>query len=178
MMYKFILCNLMLFLLSFSSVFGQNPEYRLNTISTIYHVDTTKYMSISIEVINDCDINLFLWISNEDLSDLTADQKIRSYFFKRKGDFSFQELINDNLVDLTPSILYSTFICQIESQSTFVFNILTKEQSGDPLKYEQFMKDHMICIDDIYLSRYINLKSLKDHLYKNNQIVILSENLY
>ncbi len=155
-------------------VLGQDESYRTDIKNVEYFVDSTKFSVVSVNFINSKNDDLILWLDNCDVSDLSAEQKIRHYFFTVKGDLSFAHIIFDNVsYDLTP-ILYTSFVIRVKPKETFSFNIIVKSNNKKE-RIEMFFKERLVCLKGDILNNYINLSMLENYFFRESSIVLLDE---
>ena len=158
------------------NVLGQEDFYRLETKDVKYIIDTTEFNVISVDVTNSCKHNLILWLDKQDVTDLSLEHKIRHYFFTKKGDLSFAQLINDNTVGDFIPMLFISLVKKLQPGESFSFNILLNS-SYEKDKITLYFKEHLVCFKDGNLKKYIDLKMLESFLYKSNSIILNYESL-
>ena len=102
-----ILFLLILFALGvYSQNNGIKPEVRINK----YFVDSITFNQIDLLYTNSSGSSCILWIEKTKVDSLSNNDKIRNYFYKRKGDFTLSELAYEHLANEIPIELFNGLI--------------------------------------------------------------------
>lgn len=149
-----------------------SQELKTDIRSIVYFIDSTEFNLVTLELSNVTKEDVFVWIEESSTQGLTIDQKVKSYYFKNKGDFSLIQLVNENLVNEIPSILFKSLIKKISPDDCFVISILYSKKPNDAsgsevLKtIESFLKNNVVYIDHSTLSKFFDLKQFEMLYYK------------
>ena len=165
-----ILLGLFFYLSSYSQDSLLIAEKKLNQ----YWVDTL-YTQIDFSYTNKSTNNYVLWIEKADVSSLSESERIKNYFFVRKGDFSLMGLIWDgNVGSFTPGLFY-TFMKIIKPKEQFVVSIIVK---GDVCSQSEKISllEKQIQIVESEKIRGFTVGHFTDFFnYKANNITVLYE---
>ena len=87
---------IMLFLIFISETnYGQKDINFTEIEKTSYSINNQDYIVLKIQIVNKSNLEYIFWLSKKKDTN-SAKNNIKDYFFTRKGDFSFAEIINDN----------------------------------------------------------------------------------
>lgn len=170
------LFGILIFLQSLS-VFAQKNVLNLELKDNTYFIDSTRYTVVSVDIINCNKENLILWLDKLDVSELSVEQKLRRYFFKTRGDFSFAQLIYDNLEHNLPPIIFTSFVKKLKPQTKFSINILTKSFKGKE-RIRLYFNKHLVYLKESVLNKYLEVNMLEDYFFKEESIFFLDECIY
>lgn len=87
-----------------------SQELKTDIENSVYFIDSIEFNLVTLELRNTTKEDVYVWIEEDSIHGLTTDQKVKSFYFKNKGDFSLIQLINENLANEIPSILFKSLI--------------------------------------------------------------------
>lgn len=155
---------------------GQERLFCTKIKDAEYVVDSTKFTVVSFNIVNTSNADIILWLDDQDVSELSTEQRIRHYFFTVKGDLSFSHQIYDNVANELPSVLYMSFIKKVKPKDVFSFNILVQSKL-EREKIETFFKERLVCLSGYVFDDYIGIRMLDDYLFEESSIFLLYEHL-
>lgn len=167
---------LILFGLLFSlSLYAQETHLITEKKVNQYYVEDTLYTQIDFFFTNISTNNYVLWIEKDSVSSLSESERIRNYFFKRKGDFSLMGLIWDGNVGSFVPGLFLTFMKIIKPKEQFVVSIIARGNVND--KSEKIsLLEKQIQIVDADKIRGFTVDAMSEFFnYKANNINVLYE---
>ncbi len=97
-------------------------------------------------IIENKDDNIYvLWLDSIKVEKYSNKEKINSYFFRRKADFSFYDLMVENLLKNAPPILFGTFLKQIGNREKFIIGVIGNKSIINECK--RFIKKHFVAVE-------------------------------
>jgi hypothetical protein len=137
--------------------FGQNSNiFSTQVEESEYYIGNIRFNTTSIIIKNICNEDIVFWLSNKNVCNMTAKEKIENYFFTIKGDFSLIQLMTDNIVSLPPQILYVSFFKYLVPNESFSINLLSNSISTE-IKRNKIKNKLINKINLVPLSSFNNL---------------------
>ncbi|BEG99115.1 hypothetical protein [Bacteroides sedimenti] len=146
---------------------------------SFYGVDNSKnsnVCSISYKLYNESDDVIWLWIEKDDLAGLSDSIKAKSYFYKRKGDFSLYDLALDGNVASFSQSIFSVFVKCVEPKEHFTIQIISNKDISETYQQKvfQFLDRHIVAISEKSLSRYVyDIKSMDERIFFKEEFISL-----
>lgn len=137
-----------------------------------YYVDTL-YSQIDFHYSNTSDSVLVLWIEKENVDSLSNSQKIKKYFYTRKGDWSLMQMIWDgNFTSFVPG-LFDSFMKVIKPKQQFKVTILKKGKVNSDLISS--IEKHIVIVKAKDIKGLQIDSSIDMFNYKGNNVILLTE---
>lgn len=155
-----------------------SQELKANYKSSVYFIDTIEFDLVTLELSNISNVDVFVWIEEKSVQSLTTDQKVKSFYFKNKGDFSLIQLVNENLNNEIPPILFKSLIKKVPQNDCFLISVLYSKSANDESnseelkKIESFLKNNIVYMNQNTLSKFIDLKQFEKIYFKNKILCI------
>lgn len=171
-----ILCIVCLTILYFSVAACQ--EFKVNIRDYSYFIDSIEINLTTLQIKNPTKENLLVWIERNSAVGSTMDQKVKSYFFKNKGDFSLIQLVNENLVNEIKPVVFSSFIKEVTPNDSFLITIIHRKESNEILdaklrnEIQTFFENNVICMHQDELTQYFDLLQFKSIYYRGEMLCI------
>ena len=163
-------------ILNHNSVLCQ--ELKADIKTDVYFIDSIEFNLVTLELRNTTKEDVYVWIEEDSIHGLTTDQKVKSFYFKNKGDFSLIQLINENLANEIPSILFKSLIKKVPPNDCFIISILYKKESNAAIgseefkKIESFLKNNIVYMNHSTISKFLDLKQFEAIYYKSKMLCI------
>ena len=167
--------SLILFGLFFSfSLYAQDSLLIVERQLNQYYVETL-YTQVDFAFTNKSTNNYVLWIEKDNVSSLSESERVRNYFFVKKGDASLMQIIWDGNVGSFVPALFDTFIKIIKPNEQFVVSIIVKGKVCN--KSEKIsLSEKQIQIIDTKKIRGFTVDAQTDFFnYKANNITVFDE---
>ncbi len=175
----FIIISLMI--LNHNSVLCQ--ELKADIKTDVYFIDSIEFNAVTLELSNVTKDEVLIWIEKNGTQDLTIDQKVISFYFKYKGDFSLIQLVNENLANKVPSILFDSLIKKLSPGDFFIISILYSKKPNEVSKpevlktIESFLQNNVVYMSRSTLSKFIDLKPFETIYYQGKILCLYWEDL-
>ncbi|HOK36849.1 MAG TPA: hypothetical protein PK860_05505 [Paludibacteraceae bacterium] len=170
--------NILLFVLVILSenLIAQNIETQIYS----YSINNSKYSILNLKVENFTNDSLLLWLENDKrVWNLDNKSKLWNYFFKKKGDFSLINIINEygSTIENINTTIYYTFYKIILPQETFSIIIQFKQNEQIlELNIEDKIKKQLVILSDKDIKKaginFYNFIDLMKMSFKGDQIIL------
>jgi hypothetical protein len=176
-MNKLVICKLfLLLLLSFPYVaLSQNGECTIDLKKYEYYIGTSKITNITFELTNICSEDVYVWIEKDSVETAGYNNLIRKYFFKTKGDFSFIQLIGENMSSSMPTSIYFSFIKKLNPNDKFFINVIYEGNVDNISELSSCFKRQIVSIKRSLLLNYFDPNILNDNLFTGTNLTLLSK---
>ena len=173
---KKILSIIGLVFLYYSPAFSQELKADINNCA--YFIDSTEIDIVTLELKNITTEDILIWIEKNSTFGLTTDQKVKSFYFKKKGDFSLIQLVNENLTNEVSPILFRSIIKRLSPGDCFLISIIVKMGTKEVSKSEilktmkSFLNNNVVYMNQKILSKYFDLKQFETIYYKGKLLCL------
>ncbi|RMH43552.1 MAG: hypothetical protein D6694_06875 [Gammaproteobacteria bacterium] len=164
---------LCLFFLQTATHCQAQPVFRFSFDEYSYFVGNQPIYICEIIIENTADSEYVFWLDTANISGYSNKDMINSYFRQRKGDFSFYDLMTENLLNNKPSILFGTFLKKMGKRERFVIRVIGHKSLINVCKY--FIRDHFAAVKKEELFQYLKLTDVFFPWYDKQSIDIKVE---
>jgi len=153
-----------------SCYLGLNAQclLQIDTVSYSYFNEITGYVTIidNYKIINNSNDDYLTWVSLVPKNDKSNIELMHDFFKKRRGDFNFIEMINENLMNEQPISIGYSFIKNILAGETFSYFIAKHNSSST------FYQDRIVIIKKKDIEQYLNMKIKNKYFFPFTSIFI------
>jgi|WetSurMetagenome_2_1015567.scaffolds.fasta_scaffold208469_1 hypothetical protein len=157
--------------------FAQSQSIKVDSSINKYFVDKTEYTQITITYSNTTSDYYILWLDSQVDSLMTNDEKVRNYYYVRKGDFTLADLIHEHLINEIPTRIYLTFYKILEPTNQFTFIFLSTDKNMEIEKVLSELRNQIVLIKSSDTNRLPTISHLEKLNYKGEFISIPVETL-
>lgn len=165
--------NYTIFLLFFLIGMKINAQYKIHvdTISFCYFNGITKQAQNinEIQITNNSSENYLTWISLVPINKKSNNDLIYNFFKKRKGDFNWIEMMNDNLLDKQPTSIGYSFVKNIAVGKTFSYFI--------PKTDTNFYQERIVIIKKKEVEKYLRIQIDEKYFFKLSCIFLIGKKI-
>jgi hypothetical protein len=148
---KFIF-SLAFFLCGYFVSSQNNVQYSYQQLC--YYKNDTCYNITEIHIKNTDNSPYVLWISDSNKTEKSDEILIKEFFLLKHGDFSFMNIIYEDIYNKIPIEIGKNFITTIEAGKEFRFILLTKDKMNETDIYK-FYKEHVVLMPKEKLNRFL-----------------------
>jgi len=148
-------------------------QIHVDTISVEYYNSFTmqnQFME-ELNIINESNEDYLTWVSPNSILEKTEQTMIQEYFYSRKGDFSFLNIMAENLLLNTKKSIGESFIKKIKPGDSFSYIILKSN------KESSFYKDRIVIISLNKVYYYLHGFVINEQYYFAGPHVLLVEGM-
>jgi len=123
-------CNLIFYLFFVANI--NSFAQKITEARYCYYISNVEYEIIQLNIRNDTNENMLLWFEKDTaVQKKSIEEKVRNYFFKRKGYFSIINVISEygstlDFEECGPDI-FIYFYKKIEPQKAFLIQVICKK---------------------------------------------------
>lgn len=145
-----------------------NSQIKIDTFSYSYYNGITQQYQIidNYKISNNSNEDYYTWVSLLPAINKSNTELIHEFFKKKKGDFSFVEMIYDNLLNDQPINLGYSFIKNIVAGETFSYFIAKTDL--DSLVYQ----DRIVVISKKEVEQYLKMQIDEKYYYQLSNIFL------
>lgn len=155
--------------------FCLNGQIDLQNTVVKYKIDETDYYTVTFTLVNESFDSSFIWLSKEDVSELSDIQKAKSYFLKIREDLSLLNLITEQQIKRTDTpIIYKTFLKILPPNGEFSIDIICQGDKVEKTISElfEFFKNHLVCIKFNKINFIPIINQNEYPFYQSNSLIL------
>jgi hypothetical protein len=143
-------------------------QIHIDTVSFSYYNGITGQLQIidNYQITNNSNEEYLTWISLVSTNNKSNIELIRDFFKKRKGDFSWLELLYENLLEEQPISIGYSFIKNITAGKTFSY-IIAKSDTNSTL-----YKDRIVVISKKEVEQYLKMQIAEKYFFQLSSIFL------
>lgn len=150
--------------------------YDVKVDSSTFKIGAIPYNMATYTFTNTSNDDILFWFEEESCIGWNDHRKIKSYFFKNKGDVNLFLLIVEKNMTGNTGIVYETFLKKISTKEAFTVSFVSQNIDLDVFlrNCEKFVESHVVVVTADKVNEHASLNKYDtDEIYYNGDYISL-----